>query len=159
MAYLKNSDRLALQASWLACWREAGCPDLPQRSGMGQYSVSAFPPFRVSAVERVVQRFGLASRMKIWLGDFDVTELVAALAGYRLCKGDTVIRRSGAGEACDRAALRQSAFNVHLAAAEAHLDADAFRATGLPLPPSMEERLLDALLMGPPISSNGVAVL
>jgi hypothetical protein len=159
MAYLKNSARLALQAQWLACWREAGCPVLPQRSGMGQYSVSAFPPFRVSALERVVQLYGLASRMKIWLGDVDVTALVAALAGYRLCKGETVIRRSGSGEAVDRAALRQSAINVHLAAAESHLDIEAYRATGLLLPPAMEARLLDARLAGPPISSNGAAAL
>lgn len=159
MAYLKNSDRLDLQARWLACWREAGCPDLHQRSGMEQYAVSAIAPFRIEVHERVPQRFGHASRMKIWFSAVDVTGLVAALAGYRLCKGDTVIRRSGAGEACDRAALRQSAFNVHLAAAEAHLDADAFRATGLPLPPAMEERLLDARLARPPMSSNSMVVL
>ena len=59
------------------------------------------PPLMIRVVGKVKQLYDVASRMIVYLNHQDITSEVADLAGLRLCKGDTIIIRSGSGEQGD----------------------------------------------------------
>ena len=59
------------------------------------------PPLMIRVVGKVKQLYDVASRMVVYLNHQDITSEVADLAGLRLCKGDTIIIRSGSGEQGD----------------------------------------------------------
>ena len=59
------------------------------------------PTLLIRVVGKVRQLYDVASRMIVYLNRRDITSEVADLAGLRLCKGDTIIIRSGSGEQGD----------------------------------------------------------
>lgn len=123
MARLSKTERRALLGEWLDAWRQAGSPRLNQQDD--RHADRRLSPFRVDFIENVQQLYGVGSRLRIWLGCRDMTPLVARLSGYRLCKGDTVIVRSGCSTDYDRHLLGHIAYNIHMEAAVACRDHDA----------------------------------
>ncbi|WP_346380470.1 hypothetical protein [Acidithiobacillus sp.] len=105
----------------------------PTPDDQGNFS----PPLLIRVVGKVKQLNDVASRMIVYLNHQDITFEVACLAGLRLCKGDTIIIRSGSGEQGD---IRE------LATIVSDLYAEGLRAapTGQPLQPVLAPRDTDA---------------
>lgn len=93
------------------------------------------------------------------MGDINMTRLLTRLRHFRLIRDETINVRSGSGRICDEALVARAVMDTHAEAAISHQDVDAYLATGLPLPPAMEEKLLDARLAEAPMSSNGPPAL
>lgn len=127
MARLTKTERRELLEDWLDAWRQAGSPRRNQQDD--RHAERHLSPFNVEFIESVQQLYGVGSRLRIRLGCRDVTPLVARLSGYRLCKGDTVIVRSGVGSTdYDRHLLGHLAYNIHIEAAVAFRDFGAVMA-------------------------------
>lgn len=141
MARLTKSELIAVSAEWLAGWRAAGKPTL----GGIDTNMWEIEPFSIMALGLVQQTYGIGTRMIIrWeSGGPDVTHLVAWMQGYRLCKGRTIVCRSGcASERIDKGLLRNLAVLTHERAALVQRDADALRAFNPNLAAEMEAEWL-----------------
>lgn len=139
MARLKKHQTLALQQQWLNIWEAAGAPTLKQTA----YGVD---PYSIKSLGFAQQTYGRASKLAIFLGDNDLTPLLATLGGLRLTNCNTVNIRSGAGHDRDKLTLANYAFGVHLEAALAHNHIEAIRAIDPALADQMEiEAFVEAL--------------
>lgn len=152
MPSLTKSEYLELLEEWLDCWREAGCPVV--QPVIGSCATTGSELFRVEVVSSVQQYYGIATKMRLWLGRINMTGLLSKLTQLRLCKGETINVRTGSGVSVDTVWLIRIATQVHLDAARAHWDADAYRASGLPLPAGLEDRLFNAKLIPSAISRS-----
>ena len=151
MARLKKHQTLALQRQWLDVWEAAGSPALNQSGEWSRRQDIA--PFFINSVGWARQTYGCASKLVIYLGDSHITPLLAALAGERLCKDETINVRSGcASEIMDKLLLARKAFDVHRAAALAHRQVDAIRATDPALADRME---IEAFVKALPAQGQG----
>lgn len=135
--------RRELQAEWLEIWRLAGSPRLDtQPFNMPD------APLKVRCISPSWESANFGKRfINIQLGEQDVTSLFSLLGGYKGrgctlysrhdyskgCKVDAIMRRG-----CDYGPVSfflsviSQAIELHAAAAKAHLDVEAYRATGLP---------------------------
>jgi hypothetical protein len=140
------SKRRELQAEWLEIWHQAGSPTLNKIPTYG-----ADDSLKVIILESAVGDFGVKDYMLIGLGEYDVTELFAALAGYRgkKCKlypvGDRQAIMRYQSKDCGRWSVEwllvSQAIELQAAAAKTHLDVEALRATGAPTD-ELEARLI-----------------
>lgn len=145
MARLKKHQKLALQRQWLNIWEAAGSPKLIQ-SGHGK------APYSIKTHGLVQQTYGRASTLAIFLGDNDLTPLLATLGGLRLTNSNTLNMRSSAGHGADQLMLVHYAFGIHLEAALAHRNIEAIRAIEPQISDRMEvESFVDAL----PVQAQG----
>jgi hypothetical protein len=139
MARLKKNQKLALQRQWLNIWEAAGSPALNQ-TGHG------IAPYSIKTHGFVQQTYGRASTLAIFLGDNDLTPLLATLGGLRLTNFNTLNMRSSAGHDFDKLTLAHYAFGIHLAAALAHRHIEAIRAIEPQIADQIEvESFVDAL--------------
>ena len=151
MARLKKHEKLALQRQWLDVWEAAGSPALNQSGEWSRRQDIA--PFFINSVGWARQTYGCASKLVIYLGDSHITPLLAALAGERLCKGETINVRSGcASEIMDKLLLARKAFDVHRVAALAHRHIGAIRAIDSELADRME---IEAFVGALPVQGQG----
>ena len=102
------------------------------------------PPLLIRVVGKVRQLYDVASRMIVYLNDHDITSEVADLAGLRLCKGDTIIIRSGSGEQGDI---------LELADIVSRLYEEGLRATVVGQPAQAALAPMDALRQWCPVKS------
>lgn len=145
MARLKKHQKLALQRQWLNIWEAAGSPTLKQTA----YGVA---PYSIKSLGFAQQTYGCASTLAIFLGDNDLTPLLATLGGLRLTNCNTVNIRSGAGHDRDKLMLANYACGIHLAAALAHHHIEAIRAIDSALADRME---IEAFVKALPAQGQG----
>lgn len=145
MARLKKHQKLALQRQWLNIWEGAGSPALNQ-TGHG------IAPYSIKTHGFVQQTYGRASTLAIFLGDNDLTPLLATLGGLRLTNFNTLNMRSSGGHDADQLMLVLYAYGIHLAAALAHNHIEAIRAIEPQIADRMEvETFVNAL----PVQAQG----
>lgn len=96
---LSASEKLGLQATFLACCKAAGYPPSGQVRGLD--NLNCHYPLIIRPVGSAKRLYGHATCLVVYLLDEDITHWVAHLAGRRLCKGDTLIYRSAYGESED----------------------------------------------------------
>lgn len=154
MARLTKHQKLALQRQWLDVWEAAGSPALNQRGEWSRRQDIA--PFFINSVGWARQTYGCASKLVIYLGDNHITPLLAALAGERLCKDETINVRSGcSSEIMDKLLLAHKAFDVHRAAAHAHYHIEAIRA----IDPALADRMeIEAFVGALPAQGPGAVL-
>ena len=131
MARLKKHQKLALQRQWLNIWEAAGSPVLNQNA-------HGIAPYSIKSLGFVQQKYGTDSTLAIFLGDNDLTPLLAKLGGLRLTNCNTVNVHSGGGPNHDQLTLAHYACVIHLAAALAHHHIEAIRAINPEIADQME---------------------
>lgn len=144
------SKRRELQAVWLEIWRRAGSPQLDTDTWN-----TPDAPLNARVMYWSLDNLGYKHYINIQLGDQDVTRLFSILSGYK-GRGCMLYRDDFAKRRDDETIMRRSDYDdtsvtvqcvisqvieLHAAAAKAHLDVAAYRATGLPAD-ELEARLL-----------------
>lgn len=145
MARLKKHQKLVLQRQWLNIWEAAGSPALIQ-------AVHVIAPYSTKTHGFVQQTYGRASTLSIFLGDNDLTPLLATLGGLRLSNLNTINMRSSGGNYSDQLMLVVYARGVHLEAALAHNHIEAIRAIDSVLADRME---IEAFVKALPAQGQG----
>lgn len=126
MARLNKLTRQLHQGLWLAYWKLGGSPCIgPVIENNVLLDSQAL---NVQVVGKVQQRLGIASKVRVTLGNVVMTSLVARLGGKRLGKDGYISVRSGAGEWHDIQTIARLARHIHLEAALAFGDQSAMQA-------------------------------
>ena len=126
MAKLNKQNRLLLQGLWLTYWKMAGRPSLGPV--IENTVLLDSQSLNVRVLGKTQQTFGVASKVRVTLGNVVMTTLVAQLGGKRLCKDGGINVRSGAGEWQDIQTVARLARRIHIEAAIALNDQEAMRA-------------------------------
>lgn len=139
MARLNKLTRQLHQGLWLAYWKLGGSPCIgPVIENNVLLNSQAL---NVQVVGKVQQRLGIATKVRVTLGNVVMTSLVAQLGGKRLCKDGCINVRSGAGEWQDIQMIARLARRIHIEAAIALNDHEAMRAAQY-IPPVVQAEYL-----------------
>ena len=145
MARLKKHQKLALQRQWLNIWEAAGSPVLNQIA-------HGIAPYSIKLLGFVQERYGTDSALAIFLGDNDLTPLLATLGRLRLSNCNTLNIHSGGGPNGDKLMLANYARVIHLDAALAHHHIEAVRAINPEIADRME---IEAFVRALPAQGEG----
>jgi hypothetical protein len=139
MARLNKLKRQIHQGLWLTYWKMAGRPSLgPVIENNVLLDNQAL---NVRVVGKTQQPLGVATKVRVTLGDVVMTSLVAQLGGKRLCKDGCINVRSGTGEWQDIQMIARLARRIHIEAAIALNDHEAMRAAQY-IPPVVQAEYL-----------------
>lgn len=126
MAKFNKLNRQIHQGLWLTYWKMAGRPSLgPVTENIVQLDNQAL---NVRVVGKTQQTLGIATKVRVTLGNVVMTSLVAHLGGKRLCEDGCINVRSGAGEWQDIQTIARLARRIHIEAAIALNDQEAMQA-------------------------------
>jgi hypothetical protein len=126
MAKLNKLNRQIHQGLWLTYWKMAGRPSLGLVTENNVLLDNQ--ALNVRVVGKTQQTLGIATKVRVTLGNVVMTSLVAQLGGKRLCKDGCINVRSGAGEWQDIQTIARLARRIHIEAAIALNDQEAMRA-------------------------------